>query len=113
MEHLDNLHFVVNETFRTAKKVIIVLPNSLNIFTFLKVMFGKNLGGNEGLPLITINDRHKWIYNVNQVDNFMGYYAYLYKKKYKTFYFTHAKACNLLTRINKNLFSNEMMYIFY
>lgn len=113
LEHVDNLHFILDEVFRAAKKIILAFPNDYNIFRFIRGALGKDLGGNMGLPLIQIQDRHKWIYTVEQLDRLMGYYAYKFNKKYKRIYFAHRKANTLLVKLNKNLFASEIMYIHY
>ncbi len=113
LEHVDNFHSVMYEIFRVAKKIVIVLPNDLNIFRYIRAILGKSMGGNTGLPLVPVKDRHKWIYSVQQADNLMGYCAHLYNKKYKVIYFTHKRSNKLLVKLNKNLFANEIMYIYY
>ncbi|HJO91783.1 MAG TPA: methionine biosynthesis protein MetW [Victivallales bacterium] len=112
LEHVEDIHFILDEAFRIGKKVIIVLPNCINFFSLIKALLGKKMGNLVGLPLIKPKDRHKWFFSSNQSDILMGYYASKFNYEYKIIYCAHQRCPKLFTRINPNLFSEEIFYIF-
>jgi len=112
LEHVENFHFILDEAFRVGKKIIVILPNCINAFSLTKAFFGRNMGVLLGLPPVKPQDRHKWFFSVKQADQLMGYYAAKFNKKYAIYYFSHPRAPNILNRLNANLFSKEVMYIF-
>jgi len=112
LEHVGNLHFILDEAFRVGMKIIVVLPNCINAFSITKALFGRSMGVLLGLPLVKPQDRHKWFFSAKQADQLMGYYAAKFDKKYTVYYFAHPKAPNILNRLSSNLFSKEVMYIF-
>jgi len=62
LEHLENIHFVLNEMKRVAKKeIIIALPNMYYYRFRLKYLIGFSLGAKYDLPTNKIIDRHRWI----------------------------------------------------
>ncbi len=112
LEHVENIHFVLDEAFRIGKRVIIILPNCVNFFSLTKTLLGKKMGNLVGLPLIKPMDRHKWFFSSNQSDILMGYYAAKFNYNYKIIYCAHQRSPKLFTRVNPNLFSEEIFYIF-
>lgn len=71
LEHLDNLHHIFGELVRVAKKYIIIsLPNN---WVNARKPIGKGKGsfGHYGLPIIPIQDRHKWFFGLSEAMSFI------------------------------------------
>ena len=78
LEHLENLHFILNEIIRVSKKyVIISLPNS--ILDIIPIIFNKKCKDEinngvynkfYGLPLKKPIDRHRWFLTVKDIERF-------------------------------------------
>jgi len=75
LEHLDNLHDVLEEIFRISKNnLIISLPNCYN--SFYQGIFTKQKKPLKyyGLPNEKPNDRHKWFFSSTDIMNFFENY---------------------------------------
>ena len=78
LEHLENMHFVLNEIKRVAKnEVIIALPNCYHWHYRLNILRGKPINTKYKVPLNKILDRHRWL-------TFHSSNKYLIEKFYKT-----------------------------
>jgi hypothetical protein len=76
LEHLDNFYEMIDELFRVSNKYILIsLPNCLDIFTKWNIIFQSHLGKFYELPLNEPEDRHKWIFNYLDIDNFFELYC--------------------------------------
>tara|TARA_B100001248_G_scaffold251101_1_gene225847 strand:- start:67 stop:723 length:657 start_codon:yes stop_codon:yes gene_type:complete len=81
LEHLENLHFILNEILRVSKKyVIISLPNSL--LDIIPIILNKRCKDEinngvynkfYGLPLKSPIDRHRWFLTINDIERFFKY----------------------------------------
>ena len=75
LEHLDNLHDVLEEMFRISKNnLIISLPNCYNSFYQGIFKKQKNPLKYYGLPNEKPNDRHKWFFSSTDIINFFENY---------------------------------------
>lgn len=82
LEHLDNLHEMVDELFRVSNRyVIISLPNCLSIFAKWNIVFHTRIGKYYGLPFEEPEDRHRWLFSYLDIDRFFRNIAQ--KKGYK------------------------------
>jgi predicted SAM-dependent methyltransferase len=76
LEHLNDFHSMLNELFRVSNKyVLISLPNCMDVFTKYNFLFHNKISKYYGLPLEKTNDRHKWIFFWNDIDNFFKAYC--------------------------------------
>lgn len=87
LEHLENIHFIIDELFRISRKyIIMVLPNPYRLGTLYTVFRGrkysktleekKNFGlymKYYGLPLEKPKDRHRWFFNTEEAVDFVNY----------------------------------------
>ena len=111
LEHIENIHYVLDEAFRVGKKIIIVLPNTVGLFTLIKAASGQDLGSMYGLPLVRPKDRHKWVYTVTDAMKLIGWYSFKFNRKYNCINFIHRWIPLFLGSICPNLFSSECMFI--
>lgn len=82
LEHLDNLHEVIDDLFRVSSKyVLISLPNVATFNRLWYIFWKKRVSKYYGLPLEKPRDRHKWFFTYDQVVNFMD--AYTKKNNHK------------------------------
>jgi SAM-dependent methyltransferase len=71
LEHLDNLHVILNEIIRTAEHFIIIsLPNCWRDAR-RPIERGKGTFGHYGLPIEPPLDRHKWFFSFIQAKEFL------------------------------------------
>lgn len=76
LEHLDNLHEMVDELFRVSNRyVIISLPNCLSIFAKWNIFFHTRIGKYYGLPFEEPEDRHRWLFSYKDIDRFFKHYS--------------------------------------
>ena len=76
LEHLDNLHLMVDELFRVSNRyVLISLPNSLSVFAKWNIVFRDTAGKYYGLPHRRPEDRHRWFFSYKDIDAFFRQYA--------------------------------------
>jgi hypothetical protein len=93
LEHLDNIHFAFDEICRVSRSYVIVgFPNMFEWRFRLMFLLGKNLSGKYLLDSNPPEDRHKWLFGLNEakqfltgrgsinsfsiIDEVLGYYAY-------------------------------------
>ena len=70
LEHLENLHELITELFRTSSHyVLISLPNAWRDAR-VKIEKGKGSIAHYGLPISKPKDRHKWFFNATDAKNF-------------------------------------------
>lgn len=75
LEHLNKLHFIMDEIFRIAQKeVIISLPNCW-ASARTPITRGSGKIAHYGLPFEAPVDRHKWFINVSEICAFFENYA--------------------------------------
>jgi hypothetical protein len=87
LEHLDNLHAMVDELFRVSNKyVLISLPNCLSIFTKWNILFHTRASKFYGLPFERPEDRHRWFFSYQDLDRFFVHYTekhgYVIRRKF-------------------------------
>lgn len=111
LEHLENIHFVIEECFRVGNKIVIALPNPLDIFTITKAAFGKDIGSLMGLPLTKPQDRHKWFFTHSDALQLIGWNAFRFNRQYRVINFVHPRVPRWLAPVNPNLFCGEMLFI--
>jgi ubiquinone/menaquinone biosynthesis C-methylase UbiE len=62
IEHVENIHFLLNEMLRVSKnEVIIALPNMYHYSYRIKYLFGDEISTKFELPTEKILDRHRWL----------------------------------------------------
>lgn len=70
LEHLDNLHFIVDEIIRVSKRYIIIsMPNNW-ANARRAIARGKGSIGHYGLPEEPPLDRHKWFFSLSEAIDF-------------------------------------------
>ncbi|HSX41732.1 MAG TPA: methyltransferase domain-containing protein [Candidatus Saccharimonadales bacterium] len=71
LEHLDNLHAMVQELHRVSSRYILVsLPNCLNVFAKWNILFHGKVNKYYGLPFERPDDRHRWFFSYKDIDRF-------------------------------------------
>jgi len=76
LEHIDDLHMLMDDIVRVAKKYIIIsLPNMFSIEFRIKILLGKDNLKHYGLPKEKPSDRHKWFFSYRQAQEFIHYIA--------------------------------------
>ena len=110
LEHLERLHFVLENAIRASKKIIIALPNYCVLTMLGRYRVGE-FRGLYGLPLVQPKDRHRWIYMVPEMDRFIGYHAWKFGLDYRTHYFLHRRSPPLLSRLFRKRFIYEAVYV--
>ena len=76
LEHLDNLHEVIEELMRVSGKYIIIsLSNCANIRYLIHILRTKKTGKFYGLPLSKPEDRHKWFFSHREIAGFAHQFA--------------------------------------
>lgn len=79
LEHLENLHEMIDELVRVSNRyTLISLPNCMNLFTRISILFLGKAGKFYGLPLIKPDDRHRWFFSHTDIERFFQDYT---KKK--------------------------------
>lgn len=111
LEHLERLHFVLNEALRISKHVFVALPNQLNIFRLLRYGSGSTASCALGLPLIEPKDRHRWFFSMSEAERLVSHFAAKKECDYKAMYMCHDRVPAALGRLNKNLFTREGCWI--
>lgn len=72
LEHVDRLHYLIDEICRVSRKyVIISFPNMYEITFRVKYLLGKRLSGKYGLPANCPTDRHKWLISYEDARTFV------------------------------------------
>lgn len=90
LEHVEHIHFVLDELFRVSSKyILITLPNPLSRILYSYYLGRKFTRDSEkqkrfgtymkfyGLPLERPYDRHRWFFNTEESISFMIYRAKL------------------------------------
>lgn len=76
LEHLDNLHEMVDELFRVSRRyVVISLPNCLSLFAKWNIVWRTRIGKYYGLPFEKPEDRHRWLFSYKDIDRFFRHYS--------------------------------------
>lgn len=93
LEHLDNLHEMIDEIFRVSNRYILIsLPNCLSLFDKWNIIFHNRIGKFYGLPFQKPHDRHRWLFTFKDLDRFFEYIAkrasYRIKRKFLQCNFT-------------------------
>lgn len=82
LEHLDNLHEMLDELFRVSNRyVLISLPNCLSLFAKWSIVFRGEIGKFYGLPFTKPEDRHRWLFSYKDLDRFFEHYCRTHKYK--------------------------------
>jgi SAM-dependent methyltransferase len=75
LEHLEKIHFVLNEILRASNKwVVISLPIPARPTILKKIIFSERLK-RYGLPLEVPADRHRWFYTYQEMVDFISHFA--------------------------------------
>jgi len=62
LEHLENIHFILDELKRVAKnEIVIALPNCYHWHYKLNILMNKPINTKYEIPLKKILDRHRWV----------------------------------------------------
>lgn len=70
LEHLENLHLIMNEAIRISSRYILVsLPNPWSLAR-LRIARGKGSVSHYGLPLEPPADRHRWFFSYGEAVEF-------------------------------------------
>lgn len=73
LEHIEKLHFLFDELCRVARKYVIIgLPNLYEWRFRLMFLIGKPLSGKYGLPITPPDDRHRWLFSLNEARHFVS-----------------------------------------
>jgi len=71
LEHLDHFHLLFDEIIRISKKwTILSLPNCW-LHARRPIARGKGAFAYYGLPVDPPDDRHRWFFNVSEINTFM------------------------------------------
>lgn len=82
LEHLENLHELINEIFRVSNKyVLISLPNCADFFARINVLFTGHIGKFYGLPIKKPDDRHRWFFSHIDIEKFFLKYTEKHQHK--------------------------------
>ncbi len=122
VEHLENIHLIVDEIIRTGKLSVITTP-PLNSWDIIMVLFFKKRNKNidrkhfgkyykfYGLPLEKPSDRHRWLFFYDELVDFIKYRAGKQGKKVEVFERYSSKKRELAAKIfGKNFFVNEVIF---
>ena len=73
LEHIDNSHRLRDDIFKTAKKkIVIALPNMAYYKFRFNFLFTGELSGKYPFGESKPADRHKWITNINNINQFIS-----------------------------------------
>ncbi|MDO8618063.1 MAG: methyltransferase domain-containing protein [Candidatus Uhrbacteria bacterium] len=73
LEHIDRFHYAFEDVLRVAKEyVVISLPNCWRKM-FKAMLLGRGTSSSYGLPLESPMDRHRWFFNVEEIEHFLFY----------------------------------------
>ncbi len=73
LEHIDNSHKLRDDIFKTAKKkIVIALPNMAYYKFRFNFLFTGELSGKYPFGESKPADRHKWITNINNINQFIS-----------------------------------------
>jgi len=111
LEHIENLHDIIEQMLNNSECVFVAIPNPLFYKTLMKSSVGMELGGLEGLPYSRPMDRHRWMYTVKEANGLMEHMAGKHSRSLEIYY-AAPNLYALLARVNRNLFVNEMIYVF-
>lgn len=76
LEHLENLHEMIDEIFRVSNKyVLISLPNCADFFTRISILKSGRVGKFYGLPAEKPEDRHRWFFSHTDIEKFFREYS--------------------------------------
>ena len=76
LEHLENFHEIIDELIRVSNRYILIsLPNCMDIFTRLNILFRGKAGKFYGLPFEKPADRHRWFFSHTNIERFFQHYA--------------------------------------
>jgi hypothetical protein len=76
LEHLDNPYDVFRKLLKTSSKFLIVnLPNCYDLKSQYKFTVKGQLGGKYRFDLKNSLDRHRWLMNINEIENFYKHNA--------------------------------------
>jgi len=71
LEHTDDIYHSFSELCRVSQKyVLIALPNLYEITIRKRVLFGQEISGKYGLPIVPPKDRHRWIFSFREAEIF-------------------------------------------
>jgi len=76
LEHLENFYEMIDELVRVSNRhILISLPNCMNLFAQLSILFQGNAGKFYGLPFQKPEDRHRWFFGYRDIDRFFQNYT--------------------------------------
>jgi hypothetical protein len=71
LEHTDDIHHAFDEMCRVATRhVVITLPNMYDWRARLRHLRGLPLSGKYGLPIDPPDDRHRWLFGLDEARSF-------------------------------------------
>ncbi len=110
-EHIEKVHFVLEEVLRVGKSAVVVLPNALTVFGLSRLFMGQRLGTLYGLPLVPPKDRHRWFFSARDAERLIGSYAQRLRRPYDLVWFAHPRVPAWLARRGPNLLCTELMFL--
>jgi SAM-dependent methyltransferase len=71
LEHTDNIYQAFRELCRVARQYVVIgLPNVYELKSRIKFLLGQRLSGKYGLPLDSPDDRHRWLFSLQEARAF-------------------------------------------
>lgn len=121
IEHLENVHLVIDEIIRVGKLSVITTPAAANWDTFWVLFRKKEHQGDRkefgkyfkyyGLPLEKPSDRHRWFFSYADIVELIKYRAEKQGKKVEVFERYRSTKRKVLAMIfGKELFASEIIF---
>ena len=102
LEHIENIHEGFHDLVRVSQKyVVISLPNVWRK-TLKQFLMGYSTLASYGLPLEKPDDRHKWFFSTEDIENFMFYNAAVASPP--------ARVADIVYHIPKTIFRHRILY---
>lgn len=111
LEHLERLHFVLNESLRVSRHVFIALPTQLHVWALVRYALGNTNSRALGLPLSEPKDRHSWFFSMSEAERLIAHFDGRNNCNWKAIYICHDRVPSLIGKMNKNLLAREGCWI--
>lgn len=118
LEHLDDIKIGLDEFCRVAKKaVIVMLPNMAHLYFRLRFLMNGRLSDKYDLTYGYGKDRHRWLTNIEQSDDYMKAYAMEHLLSIEISYFNDSPKKIVFERLGRllglspNLWAWNSIYI--
>jgi 2-polyprenyl-3-methyl-5-hydroxy-6-metoxy-1,4-benzoquinol methylase len=71
LEHLDDPYTIFSKLVKASSKYVVInLPNCYDLKSTIKFVVGGQLGGKYLFNTVNSPDRHRWIMNITEIENF-------------------------------------------